>query len=562
MQPPEVPTSSHPETRSGGSRDAKFTVKSGLISKAEALLHSRTRLALSIVLAGGFLWRLWLAQATFFNADEAWHFFLANQNSMWLAYKASLTISHPPLLIVILHFWRALGTSSLVLRLPAVIAGTVFVWIFYKWLQIVAGKAVAWAGLILAAFLGPMITASAEVRQMPLLLLFAMASAWLLEVALLEDSALAMWMSCACICLALLSHYSAFIVAAAFGVYGIIRMLQQRPSAAVVLTWISGETVGVLVAGLLYKTHLGKLGILLSQPLLLPQQYLYSSYFHKGTDHLASFLYRGTFGVFRFAFGQTQIGQLMAILFAVGVVLIVLRRTPVRANGIAFGVLLILPFGFSWIAASAGLYPYGRMRQCMFLAIFVLAGVSVCLGKSAKENTAAAALSALAIVVGCHAFGTLQDRDALPVAEQRHEHMDQMLEFMRNNVGPNDLIFTDQATSFQLRHYLCRQKPVNIETFSDGLQRFNCEGFRVVFTGPSDGALTAQSVEARWHNSDGRLDLSPVAVNLWVVQGGWASGLGEDLRRLPRLSNIDVHSFGRFLEVFKLPNQVPRFTQG
>jgi hypothetical protein len=533
-----------------------------LLDKFDRVFQTRSGLISAIVLTAGFVWRLWLAQATFFNTDEAWHFYLGDQSSAWLAYKASLTISHPPLLILILHFWRALGTSNLVLRLPAVIAGVVFCWIFYRWLNAVAGRAAAWAGLILSTFLGPMIVTSAEVRQNPFLLVFAISAAWLLEVALAQESGVAMWASCVCLSLAMLSHYAAFFIAAALGVYSVVRILQRRPSAPVLLSWLAGETIGVAVGGLLYKSHLGRLSSLLSQP-LLPQQYLYTSYFHKGTDHLLPFLYRGTFGIFRFVFGQTRIGQLAVILFAAGVVLALLRKDSPsdRGKGTALGILLVLPFALNWLAAAAGIYPFGRMRQCMFLAIFALAGVSICLGRLAKERTVVAVATAIVLVVLCQAFGTQQDRDALPLADQRHHHMDHALQFLHDQVAPQDVIFTDQATSFQLRHYLCQQRPVSVNTISDGLDTFACEGFKVVITGVGDGALTPEGVAARWRNHAAPFE--PAAGSrVWVAQGGWASGLGESLQRLPGFAQIDVHSFGRYLEVFTLPPPASRPTQG
>jgi hypothetical protein len=41
---------------------------------------------------------------------------------------------------------------------------------------------------------------------------------------------------------------------------------------------------------------------------------------------------------------------------------------------------------------------------------------------------------------------------------------------------------------------------------------------------------------------------------VWVVQGGWATGLGEALvgRFLP-FSQTKVYNFGRYLEIFQLP---------
>ena len=56
----------------------------------------------------GFCWRVWLAQATFFNTDEAWHYSVANQDSLLAAYKASLTLAHPPLMVFVLYFWLSL----------------------------------------------------------------------------------------------------------------------------------------------------------------------------------------------------------------------------------------------------------------------------------------------------------------------------------------------------------------------------------------------------------------------------------------------------------------------
>jgi hypothetical protein len=137
-----------------------------------------------------------------------------------------------------------------------------------------------------------------------------------------------------------------------------------------------------------------------------------------------------------------------------------------------------------------------------------------------------------------------------------------MMQFLRSNIGPNDVIYTDQATSYQLRHYLCDQKPVSIEVSPEGFEGFRCEGFHVLFTGPNDGALTAQGVDARWHNADNRLELSFMGEHVWVVQGGWASGLGEALQRLPGFMQLDLHSFGQYLEIFKLPTRIPRPAQG
>ena len=120
----------------------------------------------------GFLARLWAASGIFLNPDEALHFRLANQPSLSLAYAQSATAAHPPLLILFLYYWRALGTSDLWLRLPSVIAGAIFCWVFFKWLTQVTDRLTGLIGLLFVSFLLPIIMLAAEVRQYALLLAF------------------------------------------------------------------------------------------------------------------------------------------------------------------------------------------------------------------------------------------------------------------------------------------------------------------------------------------------------------------------------------------------------
>src|ERR1700730_6865490 len=93
-----------------------------------------SRFATGSILLLGFLLRLWRASGTFLNLDEAMHFLAANKFSLGEAYRASLGLAHPPLMILILNVWRNLGTSEVVMRLPSMIAGTIFCWIFFRWI--------------------------------------------------------------------------------------------------------------------------------------------------------------------------------------------------------------------------------------------------------------------------------------------------------------------------------------------------------------------------------------------------------------------------------------------
>ncbi len=505
----------------------------------------------------GLLWRLWLAHATFFNSDEAWHFSMANQASLYLAYKASLTLLHPPLLVLILYFWRDFGTSNLVLRLPCVIAGTLFCWVLWKWLTVVAGRTAGWVGLILVAFLPPMIALSADLRQYTLMLLFATCAAYFLERALAENSVRLVATSTAFLYLALLSHYSAFLFAVALGVYCILRMFAQPPSASVIAAWAAGQAGGLGLGWILYTTQIVELRkvYLGAQPLhRYADWYLSDYYFHAGRNQLLPFLYHGTFGVFRFIFGQTAVGGLAALMFAAGTLLLLFEKSAARTitPSRITGVFLLMPFVLNCAAVTAGLYPYGRTRQCVYLAIFGIAGVSVFLARVTRQLAPNAVLLAVGIVILCHAFGTLQGRDMLPLADQRHEHMDQALEFIHHEVRPADLIFADPASRLQLGHYLCQQERINMDHSVPGFESFQCRGFRVISTDSNEGVLTADTFAAAWQKMVRAYSMEPGA-NVWVFQGGWASGLAEGLRgRSAEFSGLEPHSFGRYLELFKL----------
>src|SRR5205807_9400404 len=88
-----------------------------------------------LVLVVGFGARLFKAWRYFLNPDEALHNLLASQASLRLTNQAALTNAHPPLLILVTHYWRWLGQSELMLRMPSVLAGTACCWLIYLWLR-------------------------------------------------------------------------------------------------------------------------------------------------------------------------------------------------------------------------------------------------------------------------------------------------------------------------------------------------------------------------------------------------------------------------------------------
>lgn len=505
----------------------------------------------------GFCWRAWLAHATFFNVDEAWHYSVANRDSLGQAYQASLSLYHPPLLVFILYFWKKLGTSNLMLRLPCVIAGAAFCWLYYKWLNTILGRTAAWVGLLLVTFLPTMIAMSADLRQYPLLLMFSAGAAYYLERAFAKNSASIMLLSSGCLFLAMLSHYSAFLFAASIGLYAILRMFTQRVSAGVIAAWGVGQVVGLAIACFLYVTQIARLRATSTagQPLhRFADWYIPQFYYHPGHDRLLLFLFRGLFGIFRFVFAWVIIGHLATVLFVAGVVLLLRQKSwpGARVPAHLIGLLLLAPFVLNAVAVAAGLYPYGRTRHCIFLAIFGIAAVSVSLVSIARQKTGPSLALAIGTIILCQVFGTEPWRDMLPLADRRHQNMDQALEFIRREVSPEDVIYLNQATELQLAHYLCDQKPVVHDRSVAGFESFQCHGFRVISTFPDDDAVLLETFPSKWREMAQAYSLRP-GRRVWVVQGGWTSGFAETLRaRFREFSGLEAHPFGHYLEIFHM----------
>jgi len=536
------------------------TVLAGL----ESSIQSRPSAWAYALLAAGLIVRLWHASGTFLNPDEAMHFYSANQISWWLTYKSSLTLYHPPLLILLLHAWRSLGTSELILRLPSILAGTAFCWFLYRWLGMLFAESVAWIGFVFALFLPSSIDLSTEVRQYALFLAFAMASAYWLERALTKNSVPLMLLSAVCLWLAILSHYSAFLLAAALAVYAILRMAQRRPPLKVFAAWEAGQCIALGLCYFLYVTHMSRLGGRggAGSAAAWGMPYLGSSYFVPGKMNPLLFIFAKTGGVFQYDFGQSAVGDLAYPLFVAGIILLFRKPAVGRLNSRQFGVLLALPFVLNCAAALSRLYPYGGTRHSAFLLPFALAGVSVALAHFLKNRLALGVVAALLISLLCNMFPSHRV-PYMSRQDQSSVNMKAALLFLHERVAPGERIFTDYQTSLMLHYYLCERQPVAMSRSSSGLLTFECGGHRVISADWNTFAFTPRSFADRWETLVAKYNL-PQGSQVCVTQMGWSTHLATDLQNFPEFP-VAPHFFGNRIKVFDLtvgqrmpdPKQLP-----
>ncbi len=507
-----------------------------------------------VVLLGG-LARLWTASGTFLNPDEALHFRLANQPSLADAYRASLTASHPPLLTFILYFWRGMGTSELWLRMPSVLAGVAFCWLFYKWLANVADALPGFIGLLLVAFLPPIVTLGAEIRQYSLLLAFLAGAAFFLDEAFKKSSVARMWAFSLCLYLAMLSHYSAFLFAAAIGLYALSRILREFPPAKLVTAWGIGQAGGLALAVFFYKTHISKLGAGQSRTALegwMSEFFLRRSYFDPAHDHYLTFLIGHTFGVFQYFFGQLAAGDVMGVFFAAGVVLLLAKGSSEdRPSSRRLGVLLLLAFAVACAASVAHAYPYGGTRHMAFLIIPAIAGVSVAIARLAAGKWPRGIGVTALIVIACVAFGKPRP-PRMDRADQSRDRMAAAISFIQRNVAPTDLIFTDYQSDLILGHYLCQQHPISFEAAQPSFEQFTCARHRIISRDYKGWIFWADNFPQEWQRFLKAYKPSP-GESIWIVQAGWGVALPEDLRaHYAQLRNLHFESFGSNIKIFKL----------
>lgn len=525
--------------------------KSNVSQQSASWIETHCDFVAIVIVAIGLIARLKAASGTFLNPDEAFHFFIANRPSWALAYKASLTTAHPPLLIFVLYWWRNLGTSELMLRLPSVLAGSGFCWIFFQWLKGIFEKTIALTGLIFVALLPPMVSLSAQVRQYELMLLFLMSAVYLLERGFAEDSWWRILVSSICLDLAILTHYSALLFAAALATYAVLRMVRFRSSAKVAFSWVAGQVGGLGLAIFLYVTHISKIK---AMPIAAQafELWLHRSYFHPGHMQPWVFAVARSFSVFQFMMGQLVVGDTSGLLFIAGVIFLGRSFRPQKQGPDAFQIraLLILPFVLNCCAALAGIYPYGGTRHSAFLVISVVTGISIGLTKIMGPRPLPAIASAVLMVVLCYAFRTAYGID-LPRADQSRTQMKKAIGFVRERIPASEPILVDYETGIELGYYLCEQRPISYEKSTLTLDVFHCGIHRLISTSPEIWSFGSPSLE-KWKEFVRKAGFTRGEV-VWVAQAGWTVTLADELQKnYPGLCCAERQNFGRNIVFFKM----------
>jgi hypothetical protein len=505
-----------------------------------------------LVIAAGFAVRLYVAARSYLNPDEALHYLLINQPSAFLAYKASLTNAHPPLLFLLLYFWHFVGSSELMLRLPSVLAGTAACWFIFKWIRMVFGKAASLVGVVAFTFCPALIALSAQVREYSLLLFGISAALYFLEQSFQEESVSGMWCFAAFLYVAILTHYSAVFFTAAIGIYALARIADSRLPRKVIVAWAAGQVGAVAIYGILYLTHVSKVK---KENLAMWSNPFDQSYFHAGGDDLLTFTREHTAAIFLFLFQQKYISQAMLLAFVVGIVILlgrelISRRKDDRPSRSSHsGILLLLPFIAVWCAAIAGVYPYVGSRHTVFLAPFAIAAVSYLLAALYGQKLWAGLLIAV-LVFGASNTAAETFEPFIRKEDQSRALMLDAMNYIHQSIPRSDLILVDYQSSFAISYYLCGPKQiVQVKPSHDQFSGFNCDGYSIVTTDFHIWKLGSARFPSEFEKLVRAYGLKP-GDRVWVFQNGWGSNLDVDLPwRLPKFQCLTPKLFGANLSI-------------
>jgi Dolichyl-phosphate-mannose-protein mannosyltransferase len=533
----------NPKTRRAGKVIQR---KHGLDAWLQSHLNS---IALLIILAG-FVIRAITAAASYLNPDEALHYLLANQPSVALAYQATLTNAHPPFFFLLLYFLRFIGTSELILRLPSVLAGTLLLWVTYKWLESAFNKTAALIALLMLTFSPAIISASTEVRGYGVLLLCMASALYFLERAFKQKSLRAIILFSVALYLAILTHYSAFWFTLAAAAYAVILVFSFRPSTGLVKVWAASQAGAVSLYVLLYVTHISKLrgGGMEREA---SGGWLQSSYFDPAKDDLFVFLFNGTVGFFHYVCANRIVGIAVLLSFVAGVVVLITKdvRGERRWDRLSHLAILLLPFLLSWCAALARMYPYGGTRHSIFLALFAISGASFGLTRLIERKPWPGLLAVGIAMAVCNLYPT---PPAQPVYTEHQSRalMSQAVNHIHQSIPAGKLVFVDYQTSVLLGYYLGRNQITRFDQPETEFWEFPYGGYRIVSA--RHWLFDIESFGVELKRLRNVYDLPPGEM-VWIVSAGWGVNLYTRLsRRFPE-SYFPGTMFGSNLAVFQVP---------
>lgn len=489
----------------------------------------------SAVFLIGLAIRIHLATVNYLNPDEVEVTLDALGNLRQTLHNA-LTITHPPLLEVILFVVCKFSRAELALRLVPVLAGSLFPLLLFFWLRRLAGSVPAMTVMFLLTLSPYPIALSVQVRCYTLALFFVAASLLVLEEAIEGGRWQMMALFSVLLWFCIVADYSTAWFVGAVGVFVLLRFRQL--SAPIKAVWAAGQLGALLLYAALYLIQVRRYRGDNKVALDAVDGWLRNEFPQPGQGLV--FPLTHTLGQFEFLVASTWIGRFAFVLFAAALFLLWTGRTRIeQTKARALVALLVLPFMLALAASYARQFPYGATRHTIVIGLFAAIGIGVFLGTLQRRV-------AIPLVWGMLLLAPLWSRIPLreDIASYRHQkgQILQCLDYMRATIPPGSLIFTERETLNILAYYAGHNEfppwPGAGEYFSENLLAGR---WRVAARDYEYGTPAAyRAALAEFRRQYGLKDSDPV----WVLDGGWAIVAGPLDEKLPFTMAVRVFRTG------------------
>jgi hypothetical protein len=446
--------------------------------RANAWLETHADGVMWLVVVAGFCLRIRRAAAAYFNGDEVQIMYPPLQHGLINVYNAAQHFPYGPLMNFVLHFMTFFGSSELYFRMPSVIAGSLLIFVGYKWVAETFGKAAGMVTDFIFAFAPPLVILSAQVRHYIMHALFVACSLYCLERALREKSSRWMRYFGVALLLAVLTMYMSIWYIAALGVYAGVCFLLEEIPWPVMVEWVKTQAAVAFVLIVAYATHLHKLRGDRDES-HARDGWLRGSYFHPESQSLSNYLHQATDNLFGYVFANAGLGEWMILMFLAGVGLVLWGRADVTGHRRTPALCLVLPLVVTAAAGTMGIYPYGGSRHDAFLAVFVVAGISIVISTLAGGRAVVLLLAAACLIPIWLATAQRHYLDEVPrlckIAQMRSA-----LKYLSSRDPQPRVLLADRVGGNTINYYICHGKLDEWRPVGANSNMYRCAGYRVL----------------------------------------------------------------------------------
>jgi hypothetical protein len=463
-----VPTHQSP---SGAAIAHRFTA-------ANAWLDAHMDSVMWLVVLAGFSLRIQRARRAYLNGDETQIMLPALQHSLIDVYRAASYLPYGPLMNFTLHYMTFFGRSELYFRMPSVVAGSLLIFVGYKWVAETFNKG---AGLVtgcILAFAPPLVILSAQVRHYIIQALFMACSLYCLERALREKSS--GWMRCfgLALLLAVLTMYMSIWYIIALAIYAGLCILQEEIPSPVIVEWLKTQMGVAIVMIIAYATQLRKLrGD--SAERFARDGWLRSSYFHPASQTVWHFLRDATGNLFGYVFANAALGEWMIFVFLIGIGLTLWGKADMAGKQKMPALSLVLPLAVTAAAGTLSIYPYGGSRHDAFLAVFVVASVSIAISALARGKAVILLLIAACLVPIWLKSSQHHYLDDLPQVSKIGQ-MKRALEYLSSRNPRPQVLMVDQIGAGAVNYYICHGQVDQWRRVAPKSHTYRCAGYQML----------------------------------------------------------------------------------